>query len=50
MNDAVIMLDALYDSEDFLVKITRAKFEVICDDLFKKCIPPMEAALKDAGL
>lgn len=34
-----------------LVKtLTRAKFEQICDDLIKACIPPCRQALSDAGL
>ncbi len=30
--------------------LTRAKFEQLVEDLIKRCIPPMEMALKDAGL
>ena len=30
--------------------LTRAKFEQLVDDLIKRTIPPMEKALKDAGL
>ena len=30
--------------------LTRAKFEQLVDDLIQRTIPPMEAALKDAGL
>ena len=30
--------------------ITRAKFEQLVDDLVKRCIPPVEKALKDSGL
>ncbi len=30
--------------------LTRAKFEQLCDDLIKRVIPPMEMALKDAGI
>lgn len=32
------------------MSLTRAKFEDLCIDLFKKCIPPVENVLKDAGL
>jgi molecular chaperone DnaK len=32
------------------VNLTRAKFEQLVDDLVKRTIPPMEQALKDAGL
>ncbi|HKQ96453.1 MAG TPA: molecular chaperone DnaK [Candidatus Polarisedimenticolia bacterium] len=31
-------------------KLTRAKFEQLADDLFKRSMPPLEQALKDAGL
>lgn len=30
-------------------KLTRAKFEQLCDNLFERCLKPCEAALKDAG-
>ncbi len=30
--------------------LTRAKFEQLVDDLFQRMLPPMEQALKDAGL
>ncbi len=30
--------------------ITRAKFEQLVDDLIQRCVPPVEKALKDAGL
>ena len=30
-------------------KLSRAKFEQLCDDLFQRAIKPCEAALKDAG-
>src|SRR5690606_31879368 len=32
------------------VTLTRAKFEQLVDDLVQRTIPPMETALKDAGL
>src|SRR6202030_3213886 len=30
-------------------KLTRAKFEQLCDDLIQRCIQPCSQALKDAG-
>jgi len=30
-------------------KLTRAKFEQLCDSLFERCLKPCEQALKDAG-
>lgn len=50
MTEAMIECDMLYNSEDFSLKITRAKFEDLCDDLFRKCIPPLEQVLNDSGL
>jgi molecular chaperone DnaK len=32
-----------------VVKLTRAKFEQLADNLFARCLKPCEAALKDAG-
>jgi molecular chaperone DnaK len=32
-----------------VVKLTRAKFESLADNLFARCLKPCEAALKDAG-
>lgn len=32
------------------VALTRAKFESLCSDLFKRCKEPVEKALKDSGL
>ena len=31
-------------------KLTRGKFEQLCDDLFKRCVEPLKKALKDAKL
>jgi len=32
------------------LNITRAKFEQLVEDLIQRCVPPVEKALKDAGL
>jgi len=39
---ATIDIDALMDGRDLNITITRAKFEELCMDLFKRCIPPLE--------
>ena len=36
---ATVDIDALMDGEDLNVVITRSKFEDLCMDLFKKCMP-----------
>jgi molecular chaperone DnaK len=33
-----------------VIKLTRAKFDQMTDDLLKRCVAPFENALKDAGL
>jgi len=47
---APIECDALSSGKDYNMTISRAKFEELCMDLFKKCVPPLENVLKDAGL
>ena len=47
---AQIECDTLAEGEDFNTNITRAKFEELCIDLFRKCMPPVENVLKDSGL
>lgn len=47
---AVIECDSLYEGIDFNSSITRARFENICDDLFRKTMSPVEQALKDSKI
>ena len=47
---ATVDIDALMDGEDLNVVITRSKFEDLCMDLFKKCMPPLENVIKDAKI
>ena len=47
---ASIEVDALHDGNDFNCSISRAKFEQLCDDLFKKALAPVEQVLKDAKM
>ena len=47
---ATVDIDALMDGEDLNVVITRSKFEDLCMDLFKQCMPPLESVLKDAKM
>lgn len=48
--EASIEIDALFDGVDFYTKITRARFEEMCGDLFRSTLKPVETALKDAKL
>jgi heat shock protein 1/8 len=45
---ASIEIDALIDGIDYTHMFTRAKFEDICSDLFKKTMDPVEQVLRDA--
>jgi len=45
-----IEIDSLYEGIDFYTSITRARFEEINADLFRKVIEPVEKVLKDAKL
>lgn len=47
---ASIEIDALHNGEDFYTKITRARFEELCNDLFRSTIEPVQQVLKDSGL
>ncbi|TYG40868.1 hypothetical protein ES288_D12G128400v1 [Gossypium darwinii] len=45
-----IEIDSLYEGIDFYSTITRAGFEELNMDLFRKCIEPVEKCLKDSKL
>jgi heat shock protein 1/8 len=45
-----IEIDALLDGIDFTSVITRAKFEQLNGDLFRKCMEPVTRVLQDSGL
>jgi heat shock protein 5 len=45
-----IEIESFCDSTDLNEPLTRAKFEELNMDLFKKCIPPVQKAMYDAGL
>ena len=45
-----IECETLAEGQDYNTQISRAKFEELCMDLFRKCMPPVENVLKDAGV
>ena len=49
-NIAPIEIDALYDGQDFNMSITRAKFESLGADIFKRCLEPVSQVLNDAKI
>lgn len=46
--EACIEIDALYEGIDFYSKLTRARFEELCADLFRATLEPVEKAIRDA--
>ena len=48
--NASIEIDSLFEGEDLYTSITRAKFESLCDDLFRGCLEPVEKVLRDAKI
>ena len=48
--NATIEIDSLHDGVDYYTTITRAKFESLCDDLFRGCLDPVEKVLRDAKM
>ena len=49
-HQAPIECETLAEGEDYNTNISRAKFEELCMDLFRKCMPPVENVLKDASI
>jgi endoplasmic reticulum chaperone BiP len=45
-----IEIESLFDGLDFSEELTRAKFEELNADLFKKTMDPVNIALEDSGL
>ncbi|XP_023028074.1 heat shock protein 68 [Leptinotarsa decemlineata] len=48
--EASLEIDALYEGIDFYTKISRARFEELCSDLFRGTLQPVEKALNDAKM
>jgi L1 cell adhesion molecule like protein len=47
---AKIEIDSLYEGNDFSSSMTRAKFESLCDGIFKQTLEPLDQVLKDANM
>ena len=45
-----IELDSLFEGVDFATSITRARFEELNMDLFRKCMEPVEKCLRDSKM
>lgn len=47
---AQIEVDSLAEGQDFNVTLTRAKFESMCEHLFRKAMSPVDQVLRDAKM
>merc|ERR1711868_240870 len=45
-----IEIDSLYEGIDYFTSITRARFEELCMDLFRKCMEPVDKVMRDAKM
>ena len=45
-----IEIDSLFEGVDFVSSMTRARFEELCGDLFRKTFEPVEQVMKDSKL
>ncbi|KAJ2962653.1 hypothetical protein NQZ79_g2192 [Umbelopsis isabellina] len=43
-------IDSLYEGVDFYTSLTRARFEELCQDLFRSTMEPVEKVLRDAKI
>ena len=48
-NETVIEVESLAKGKDFYIKITRAKFEELCKDIFNLCKEPINEVLNNCG-
>ncbi len=49
-NSANIELEAFFEGVDFNTSLSKAKFEDLCNTLFKKTIEPVESVIKDSKI
>jgi heat shock protein 1/8 len=47
---ASIEVDSLFEGQDFSLTLTRAKFEQLCDSIFKRTVAPLDQLLRDAKM
>jgi len=47
---ATLEVDSLFEGIDFVSTITRARFEELCGDLFRKTFEPVEKVIKDSKI
>ena len=48
VKETIIDVDGIMDGKDLFIKITRDKFEELCDDLFKKCLKITQELMEES--
>lgn len=48
--NTTIEIDSLYEGVDFYTSLTRARFEELCQDLFRSTLEPVEKVLRDSKI
>ena len=48
--ETLIDIEGLFDGIDFFYKLTRSKFESVCEQVFQKCMEPVREVLSQTGL
>ena len=47
---ASLEIDSLFDGRDFYTSLTRARFEQLCGDIFRRTLAPVDQVLRDAKM
>lgn len=47
-SSATVEVDSLFEGVDFVSSVTRARFEELCDDIFRQCTASIQRVLDDA--
>ncbi|KAI7877970.1 heat shock cognate 70 [Lichtheimia hyalospora FSU 10163] len=50
ITQVTVEIDSLLDGIDFYTTITRARFEELCNDLFRQTLDPVQQVLQDANI
>lgn len=48
--EAIIEADSIFDGQDLIINMNRAKFENLCLGIFKKALEPVNEVITDSGL
>lgn len=49
-NQVIITIENFYNNTNLVVQLTRTKFEILCENEFKKCLIPIQQVLDDSQI